>query len=381
MRNKSYDVIVLGLDPVGSATIYELAKRGLKVLALENPASRKDTGNDTRIIRESYHEVPGSVKMTHHAIQLWRQLEAESGIPLLRITGGLVIGAPDSPLIRGSLQIAQRHNLLTDYILPSELSSAFPQFRLDDSFSVIFEPNSGVLFSNAAISAYLQVAARYGAQIKNSETVTQWYKTNDQIIVETTQGLYRASQMVISGERWARRSVQRQDKPQKYQRRIRLQLQPEKSGDFIPEKFPVFTLDLPEGRFEGFPLLPGQGLKIELYENLEAEEREINQVSKIKNYIDRVETIIAQYLPGAFENLASSPITTYTVRPYKRSLLERHPVNTRIIHATGLSEQDFGIASMLGEGLAEMVTEVFAPYSSEVKQLFGTGILPYLPCV
>ncbi|NWJ46563.1 MAG: FAD-dependent oxidoreductase [Chloroflexi bacterium] len=381
MRNKSYDVIVLGLDPVGSATVYELAKRGLKVLGLENPSSRKEAGNTTRIIRESYHEVPGSVKMTHHAIQLWRQLEAESGIPLLRITGGLVIGAPDSLLIRGSLQTAHRHNLLTDYILPSELSSSFPQFSLDDRFSVIFEPNSGVLFANSAIAAYLQVASRHGAQIKNTETVTQWYKAHDHLIVETTQGLYRASQMVISGESWVRRPAPRQEKPQKLQRRISLQLQPAQSGDFIPEKFPVFTLEVPEGRFEGFPLLPGQGLKIELYEILEAEEREINQVSKIKNYIDRVEASIAQYLPGAFANLDSSPITTYMVRPYKRSLLERHPVNTRIIHATGLSEQDFGIASMLGEGLAEMVTEVFTPYSSEVKQLFSSDFVPQMPCV
>src|SRR4051812_16787764 len=95
----NYDVIVVGLGAMGSATAYHLARRGYRVLGLDANARRHKNGSshgNSRIIREAYMEGTDYVPMVQRAYELWRDLEAESGQELLKITGCLTIGEPES---------------------------------------------------------------------------------------------------------------------------------------------------------------------------------------------------------------------------------------------------------------------------------------------
>lgn len=54
-----YDVIVIGLGGMGSAAAFHLARRGLKVLGLEQFTLAHDRGSshgESRIIRQAYYE-------------------------------------------------------------------------------------------------------------------------------------------------------------------------------------------------------------------------------------------------------------------------------------------------------------------------------------
>ena len=73
--SKIYDVIVVGLGGVGSAAAYALAKRGCRVLGLDQfspPHSRGSSHGETRIIRKSYFEHPSYVPLLCRAYELWR---------------------------------------------------------------------------------------------------------------------------------------------------------------------------------------------------------------------------------------------------------------------------------------------------------------------
>ena len=68
MSNNTYDVIVLGIGGMGSATLFELARRGRRVLGLEQFALGHDQGSShghTRIIRKAYYEHPDYVPLVH----------------------------------------------------------------------------------------------------------------------------------------------------------------------------------------------------------------------------------------------------------------------------------------------------------------------------
>ena len=59
--NGTYDVIVVGVGGMGSATVYELASRGLRVLGLERfdiPHEMGSSHGVHRIIRMAYFEDP-----------------------------------------------------------------------------------------------------------------------------------------------------------------------------------------------------------------------------------------------------------------------------------------------------------------------------------
>src|SRR5580704_10300798 len=91
-----FDVIVLGLGAMGSAALYQLAKRGVRVLGIDRfspPHDRGSSHGDTRITRlaigEGAHYTP-LVKRTH---EIWREIEREAGADLLTQCGGLVISS------------------------------------------------------------------------------------------------------------------------------------------------------------------------------------------------------------------------------------------------------------------------------------------------
>ena len=88
--NRHYNVIVVGLGAMGSATLYHVAQRGWRALGLEQFAPGHGLGSshgDSRIIRETYFEHPLYVPLVQRAHRLWRELEERSGSSLMTITG------------------------------------------------------------------------------------------------------------------------------------------------------------------------------------------------------------------------------------------------------------------------------------------------------
>src|SRR5215217_3093020 len=84
-RMPHYDVIVVGGGVMGCATAYHLAKRGRRVLLLEQFAIGHDRGSShghSRIFRLAY-DAPDYVRLAQAAFPLWRALERESGADLL----------------------------------------------------------------------------------------------------------------------------------------------------------------------------------------------------------------------------------------------------------------------------------------------------------
>src|SRR5580692_9833282 len=97
MSNTTYDAIVLGVGGMGSAAAFELARRGRRVLGLEQFALGHERGSShghTRIIRKAYYEHPDYVPLVLRAYDRWRDLERRRGRTLLTECGCLSVGRP-----------------------------------------------------------------------------------------------------------------------------------------------------------------------------------------------------------------------------------------------------------------------------------------------
>ena len=110
----TYDAIVVGLGGMGSATLFHLAARGLRVLGLERFDLLHEQGSShglTRIIRLAYAEDPSYVALLQRSYQLWRELEGQAGEQLLYITGSVDAGPPDGSIFPGALSSSVLHGL------------------------------------------------------------------------------------------------------------------------------------------------------------------------------------------------------------------------------------------------------------------------------
>ncbi|MEA2763870.1 MAG: sarcosine oxidase, partial [Gemmatimonadaceae bacterium] len=148
MNTRHYNAIVVGLGAMGSATLYHLARRGWRVLGLEQfePGHKQGSSHgDSRIIRETYFEHPLYVPLVRRAHELWRELEDRSGSSLMTITGGIMIGPPDGSVVRGTLRSAVEHQLPHEILTPAEVRERFPAFHLDKGLVAVLDPRAGFL--------------------------------------------------------------------------------------------------------------------------------------------------------------------------------------------------------------------------------------------
>ena len=85
----SFDVVVCGLGAMGSAALYELARRRVRVLGLERFTPGHERGSShgaTRIIRLAYWEHPSYVPLLQRAYELWADTYAPvAHNPLMRV--------------------------------------------------------------------------------------------------------------------------------------------------------------------------------------------------------------------------------------------------------------------------------------------------------
>jgi sarcosine oxidase len=141
MSTASYDAIVLGAGGVGSAAMWRLAKRGLRVLGIDRFAPPHDRGSShgqTRIIRQAYFEHADYVPLLLESYRLWADLEAATGRRLLRETGLVEVGPGDGVVVPGVLQAAQLHGLDVEKLTAAEIERRWPAFRVSREMVGVF---------------------------------------------------------------------------------------------------------------------------------------------------------------------------------------------------------------------------------------------------
>src|SRR6478672_9247893 len=111
---QTFDVIVLGVGGMCSAACLEMARRGRRVLGLEQfplVHARGSSHGHTRIIRTAYYEHPGYVPLVRRAFEKWYDLEQLTGRHLLTECPCLNIGQPGSEHVEGVRASVREHGL------------------------------------------------------------------------------------------------------------------------------------------------------------------------------------------------------------------------------------------------------------------------------
>src|SRR5215208_4436338 len=256
----AYDSIVVGLGAMGSATAYHLARRGERVLALEQFRPGHTLGSshgDSRIIREQYFEHPQYVPLVQRAYTLWRELEERTRMPLMRLHGGLMIGPPDGDVVRGTIRSANEHRLPHEVLSPAEVHARFPAFELPPGNVAVFDPHAGILDPDACDRAHIQAARAEGAHINFDEPITAWEADGGGVSVKTGHGFYRARSLVLTTGAWARELVHDVDLPLSIERQVLFWFDVDRARDeYSRDCFPIYAYQPAADAFcYGFPRL------------------------------------------------------------------------------------------------------------------------------
>ena len=356
-----YDVIVVGVGGMGSATAYHLARRGARVLGLERydiPHAMGSSHGVNRIIRMAYFEDPSYVPLLSRSYELWRHLEEVSGERLLVITGGIDAAPKDHRVFIGSLESCRRHGLDHEVLDAGEVGRRFPGYRLPEAHMAVFQPDGGYVMSERCIVAHVDAALAHGAEVHGREQVVGWEPLGDGVRVTTDRGEYTADRMVVTAGAWTMGLVDPLVGLATPERQVLGWFQPKRPELFSPERFPIFNLEVDEGHFYGFPVETIPGFKIGLYHHLE-EDVDPDTMDREPNAADEAALRVAvdRYFPDASGPVLTLKTCLFTNSPDEHFILDTHPELSQVVIGAGFSGHGFKFSAVVGEILADLALE------------------------
>jgi sarcosine oxidase len=356
-----YDVIVVGVGGMGSATVYHLARRGVQVLGLERFDIPNEMGSShgvSRIIRLAYAEHEHYVPLLRRAYDLWRELENRSGERLLIITGGIDAGARDSKTVRGALLSCAKHHLVHELLDSRRLQERFPGFRLSPKMMGVYQPDGGFLLPERCIVAHVRLAQEFGAEVHARERVLEWGVRRNAVWVRTDRTTYGAKKVIVTAGPWARNVVPALDTLAIPERQVLIWVQPLRPEYFALGAFPVFNMEAREGRFYGFPIYSVPGFKLGKYhhrgERVEPDNMDRDCLPEDEEVL-RVG--IRKYFPEANGPTMAMKTCLFTLSPDEHFILDWHPMFSQVAVAAGFSGHGFKFCSVVGEIMTELALD------------------------
>jgi sarcosine oxidase len=245
------EIAVVGLGAMGAHAAWRLAARGTHVVAFEQFELGNDLGSShgkTRIFRVACLEHPNLVPLARHSCTLWTELQAHSGDSILSKTGALLIGAPTSKVIAGTLAAARIHHLPVGEVTRSEILKQFPQHHdIAPDHTALWDPEAGLVYPEVAILAASQAARAAGAVIHQKTKVTRIECDRDGIWVSSAQDAFKVSQVVLTAGAWLGKLVP--ELPLRPARTMLTWFEPRNGSDegFTLERFPPFIRAIEPG--------------------------------------------------------------------------------------------------------------------------------------
>lgn len=336
---------------MGSAAAAHAASRGKRVLGLEQFQPAHDQGSShgrSRVIRLAYFEHPAYVPLLRRAYELWRRLEERTGRTLLQLTGGLMIGSPESEVVSGSLRSAREHGLAHEMLDAAAIRRRFSPLTPDGNTIALFERDAGIVFPEEAIRAHLDFAVDNGAQVHFDERVENWNATpGGRIEVRTSKGRYECDRLILAPGSWAQSLFKIDWLPLEVEPQQLHWFEPAGGGaPFAADRFPIYIWDLGNGvQFYGFPADDQGRVKVAFFR------------SKVKGE-EAMRSALEPCIPALGNGaLVESVSCKYTLTPDHHFVIGAHPEVPNVTIASPCSGHGYKFASVLGEVLADLAID------------------------
>ncbi|MGH7918477.1 MAG: N-methyl-L-tryptophan oxidase [Candidatus Dormibacteraceae bacterium] len=360
MSRTDPDVAIVGTGTMGSIAAWQLAKRGVSVLAFEQFRAGHDrgaAGGESRIFRTAYFEDPGYVPILLEAQRGWRELERESGRRLLTMNGGLTIGRQGAPFVANVLESVQTYGLPHEIVSSRAAAERWPQHCFDPEDVVVVDQQAGFLRPELAVLCASLLAREAGAEIKDHCRVEAIRPGGDEVEIDANGETYRASKAIITGGGWAGLLLPSLA-PLVRPRRIFTTWWPALDASaFVAERFPIFIRERGGLHVYGIPTIDGVGVKLGLVAQ--------GGFGSDPDHLDRtvppadlsgISEVVQRWFTGLYPEPCRIGVYQDGYSPDQNAILG--PGSTPgLLFACGFSGHGFKMAPAIGSALADLIVD------------------------
>lgn len=366
----SFDVVVIGLGAMGSAALYQLARRGVKALGIDRfypPHDQGSTHGETRITRQAIGEGEFYVPIALRSHEIWKDLEAETGEQLMVQSGCLIIDEV-APALRDRIhvafldrtrQAALKYGIEHEMLDPGEIRRRFPQFTPHEDEIGYFEPGGGYLNPERCVGVQIERARALGAATQLGTRVIAVKPEGSGVRIVTDHGDYHAGQAIVSAGPWAPELLGAPfDRLLAPARQVMHWFEVDPGWTKLWEASPVFIWihgPNPNDFFYGFPSLRGTHAVKTAGEQYDVTTTP-HDVDRIVGSAeaDAMHDIHLRNRVQGFSSKGMKALTClYTLTPDSHFLIDQHPESDRILVVSPCSGHGFKHSAAIGEIAAQ----------------------------
>ena len=372
--NTHYDIIVIGLGAMGSAALYQLARRGVPALGIDQfapPHQMGSTHGETRITRLAVGEGAVYIPLVRRTHEIWRELEAVGGEALLTLSGGYIICPKEGTahfhgvgdFVMQTAQLAQRYGIEHELRNAADIREHLPMLKVRDNEHAFYEPTGGVVNPERAVAVQLREGQRHGATIHTNEKVLDYAYNARGVTVKTTCGTYSAGKLVLTAGPWVIDFLPpAMRKSFGVYRQVFYWIEAEDPALFSSNCFPfvIWIGDTPADYYSLFPTPPyaTPAVKMVTEEYLDTTHPdEVDRTVHPHEIFHMIEHFIQNKVRGLTRNCVQAHVCLYTVTPDAHFVIDWHPGSERVLVVSPCSGHGFKHSGAIGEAVAQMVLE------------------------
>ncbi len=356
--NREFDAIVVGLGGIGSAAAYWLAKRGARVLGLEQfelGHARGESHDHSRIIRYSYFS-PDYVRLAKQAYAAWDSLEGDAGERVVFKTGGLDVRPREGAIpLQPYADSMRACGIAYETLDAAEIRKRWPAWCIGDDVHGLFQADGGIVAAARATAAQQRAARAHGATLLDHTPVTALHGRGGEIVVEAGDARYRAARLVIAAGPWSAQVLAH------FGVRLPLEVTKEQVMYFASRDLQAFAFGafpiwiwMDDPAFYGFPVF-GEPDAVKITQDaggkpVDADTRTFDEDCDITA---RVLAFLERYLPGALGPLKLFKTCLYTLPPDRDFIIDTLPNHPHVSVAIGAGHA-FKFACVIGRVLGDL---------------------------
>ncbi|MEZ4659096.1 MAG: N-methyl-L-tryptophan oxidase [Caldilineaceae bacterium] len=372
--NQSYDVIIVGLGAMGSAAVYQLARRGVRVLGIDQydpPHTLGSTHGETRITRQANGEGAAYTPLALRSYELWREVEAITKQELLTITGGLIVEDPggahfhgQSSFVERTAKVAREYDIAHEVLDAAGIRAHSPMLKLQGNEMGYYEPNGGLLRPERIVQTQIALGRALGAEIHTNERVMHVdVASPGQAVVVTDQGRYAAAKVVLAAGPWIGDLLGNAfQQTFSVYRQVIYWFEAAEIERFQQGHFPflIWIASRQEDFFSVFPVLSDSMRAVKV---LTEEYVETTSPATVNRQVAPAEVaymydhFIAQRMAGLQNSCVQSGVCLYTNTTDEHFVIDFHPQHPEIIVASPCSGHGFKHSAAIGEVIAQLATD------------------------
>uniref|UniRef100_A0A7E4VPZ8 Sarcosine oxidasee (formaldehyde-forming) n=1 Tax=Panagrellus redivivus TaxID=6233 RepID=A0A7E4VPZ8_PANRE len=346
---------------MGSCTAYQLAKRGKKVLLLEQfelGHSKGSSHGASRIIRYA-HTDPIYLPLAKAAYEEWDELARLSGDKLYHVCGLLWLSNPEATAVRAKVlhDYGVPHSVLTG----TEVGKKFPHLRFDDSWHALYDPQAGYSHADRCVKAAQSQTLAFGGTIHDNEPVIHINPGPDHVDVLTAKTRYTAKKLIVTAGAWIPRLLTD----------LSVKLQPELIGLTFwkvksnPQRFlpannsPTLILTDKCDDFYVIPEVDYIGaIKCGVHFGIPINPNN-KETTEVPQWVEDISAdILKEHMPDIDSVEPMKKVRClYTMTEDQNYVLDKHPIHRNIIIGGGFSGSGFKFGAIVGKILTKLALD------------------------